>query len=148
MEQMVDPKKIMHWQCQFSSRLGPGCSDFWFSHRSSEATISSAVARATAMFADVGEPFIRRWAGENSPLLTVSPDEFSRDELDFEGLADTKIHRALLLARLRFLHDDFEAAAEFARQGLNLPSAIFNYRVARNLEQVLERAIAQLNSGV
>ena len=113
-----DAKKIIEPLCEFRRRLSESGADQWWKHDATAAGMERAVAAAADVYARRGRPILDRMAAADSPLNTVTAEEFEQGRFDFCGFGWTHVSMALALARLRQVQGRRAEAAAFARSGL------------------------------
>src|SRR6185503_5228121 len=77
-----------------------------------------SVAEAAEVYVRVGRPDFLTISLPNSPLRTVSPEDFESGHFNFCGFGSTKIRMALALARLRHSEGRLLDAKAFAAYGI------------------------------
>jgi len=113
-----DPKKITEPLCEFRRRLSESGGDQWWKHDASAPSMEAAVSAAAEVYARIGRPLLNEMSSTESPLNTVSAEDFERSQFDFRGFKSTNVRMALALARLRQAQGKLSESRSFAKYGL------------------------------
>jgi hypothetical protein len=80
--------------------------------------MDAAVSAAAEVYVRIGRLLLNEMSSAESPLSTVSAEDFVQSHFDFRGFKSTNVRMALALARLRQAQGKLSESRSFAKYGL------------------------------
>lgn len=115
-----DPRTLTEERCEFRRRLADSAGDHRWPHDGSTESIDQATRAAATTYAIAGRMAFLALCGPDSPLRSITPDEFEAGSYNFSGFGSTKVRMAVAIALMRSAAGRGAAARAFARIGLDL----------------------------
>jgi hypothetical protein len=114
----VGSKGIPELLCEFRRRLSSNEYDQWWKHDESAQSIEAAVREATAVYESSGRTLLSTLVSQESPIFTMTPDQFLGERWRLCGFGSTVVRMALVFARIRKAQEEKQMSRRFAEIGL------------------------------
>jgi hypothetical protein len=131
----LDVKNIAAADCEFRRRLSAGGADKWWLHPL-DSDLPNALKDACQLYETVGRSLFAKQTATDAPLLTVTSAQFETEGIFLSGFGTTDVRQAYVLALMRYLANEREEAAAFARIALARLGSSGGLK--RELEEIVE----------
>jgi hypothetical protein len=96
-----NPRRIREMSCVFRRRLAAHGSDQWWDYQPNQTSMDVAACAACGVYEQVGRRQLDFMAQADSPINSLTPEDFAAGEYDFMGFGNTRALTALTLAYIR-----------------------------------------------
>lgn len=136
-----EPKRMREMDCLLRRRLAIQKSDQWWDYQLTQPSMDAAAQDAAAVYEQVGKRQLEFMAQPNSPVNTLSPEEFTAGAFEFNGFGNTSALMAWTLAHLRMATGNSTEARGFARVALEeIGDGRWGSGLKKELRDLLESA--------